>query len=125
MYSRKSINLISSVSPDVNSISLFINENCTLKASTVPEGFESESLLWESSVNNKSNKDILVTRFEIIDSKTNKIVTYTEDADEPGIVSANSSKSIGYRVAGVYKPILKWYFTYNGEEYQLSYSLQP
>lgn len=193
MFSQKSINLISSVSLDVNSISLFINENYTLKASTVPEGLETESLLWESSdekvatvadgivhaiapgeaditarsadgeveavchvsvgritsmislslsssgiyqngyftgsfqssLNNKSNKDILVTRFEVIDSKTNKIVTYTENADELGILHSNSSKSIGGKITGVYMPILKWYFTYNGEEYQLSYNLQP
>lgn len=66
-----------------------------------------------------------MTRFEIIDSKTNKIVSYTEDADKPGILHPNSSKSIGGKIAEVYMPILKWYFTYNEEEYQLSYSLQP
>lgn len=270
VFSQESIDLISSVSLDVNWISLSINENYTLKASTVPEGFETKSLLWESSdekvatvkegivtarskgeciitaysmyykglkaeclvkvtdqfikfdkstikmlvddrvemgytkypetleikwessdekvvtvadgmlhaiaqgeaditarsadgeveavchvsvggitsmislslssaglsldgyftgsfqssINNESNKDILVTRFEIIDSKTNDIVTYTEDADELGIVSANSSKSIGGRITSVYMPILKWYFTYNGKEYQLSQPLQ-
>lgn len=80
---------------------------------------------FQSSVNNQSNKDILLTRFEIIDSKTNKIVTYTEDADKLGILHPNSSKSIGYRISGVYLPILKWYFTYNGKEYQLSHNLQP
>lgn len=271
MYSQESINLISSVSPEVNSVSLFVEENYTLKVTTVPEGFETKSLLWESSdekvatvkegvvtarskgeciitaysmydknikaectvkvtdqfikfdkstikmtvddkvetgytkypetleikwessdekvvtvadgvlhaiapgeaditarsadgeveavchvsvgeitsmirlslassgiyldgyfsgnfqssVNNQSNKDILVTRFEIIDSKTNKIVTYTEDADKLGILHPNSSKSIGYRISGVYLPILKWYFTYDGKEYQLSHNLQP
>lgn len=270
MYSQESIDLISSVSLDASLISLSINENYTLKASTVPEGFGTESLLWESSdekvatvkegivtarskgeciitaysmydknikaecrvkvteqfikfdkstikmtvddrvemgytkypetleiewessdekvvtvadgmlhaiaqgeaditarsadgeveavchvsvggitsmislslssaglsldgyftgsfqssINNESNKDILVTRFEVIDSKTNDIVTYTEDADELGIVSANSSKSIGGRITSVYMPILKWYFTYNGKEYQLSQSVQ-
>lgn len=270
VFSQESIDLISSVSLDVNWISLSINENYTLKASTVPEGFETKSLLWESSdekvatvkegivtarskgeciitaysmyykdlkaeclvkvtdqfikfdkstikmlvddrvemgytkypetleikwessdekvvtvadgmlhaiaqgeaditarsadgeveavchvsvggitsmislslssaglsldgyftgsfqssINNESNKDILVTRFEIIDSKTNDIVTYTEDADELGIVSANSLKSIGGRITSVYMPILKWYFTYNGKEYQLSQPLQ-
>jgi len=72
-----------------------------------------------SSITNQSSKTITLTKFEIINSGTNSIVTSTVDASKLGDLASNLSRSLSFSVTDVSQPILlfKWYFSYNGKAY--------
>ena len=74
---------------------------------------------FSSSITNKSSYTVTLTKFEIINSGTNNVITSTTDASKLGDLTSGSSKSLSYTVTDVSQPTLlfKWYFKYNGKDY--------
>ena len=72
-----------------------------------------------SSITNKSSQTIALTKFEIINSGTNNVITSTTDVAKLGDLTSGSSKGLSYTVTDVSQPTLlfKWYFRYNGKDY--------
>lgn len=74
-----------------------------------------------SAILNSSKKDITLTRFEIRDSNTNRIILHTEDQSKLGMLSAGDKKNLGGLLNSVYNPKCTWFFTYEGKEFQVSH----
>jgi uncharacterized protein YjdB len=71
--------------------------------------------------NNNHSIDIILTKFEIIDSYTGQIKTSTTDISLLGILYASQTKNLGITLNNVYMPIFKWYFTYNENNYSVQH----
>lgn len=74
-----------------------------------------------STIWNLSKKDITLTKFEIRDSNTNRIILYTEDQSKLGTLTAGNKKNLGGSLNSVYNPKGTWFFVFEGKEYQISH----
>lgn len=71
------------------------------------------------TITNNSNHDVTVTKFEIIESGTNRVVYRIEDEYPLGLLMKGSGMTVGQiQFRDVYKPRVVWYFTYDGKEYE-------
>jgi uncharacterized protein YjdB len=74
-------------------------------------------------INRHKTKAITVTKFEVVDNKTNQVVA--TKTDELGQLSPNATLSMSFRMNSVFEPnyTFKWYYTYEGKEYVGSHLL--
>jgi uncharacterized protein YjdB len=63
----------------------------------------------------------MVTKFEVVDNKTNTVVASKED--ELGVLNPEKTMSLSFRMNGVFEPdyTFKWYYTFEGKEYIASH----
>lgn len=73
-------------------------------------------------ITNNSTKDIELTRFEIINSTSGSVLTYTEEESKLGILASGSKKGLGVNLNRAYTPVVRWYFKYNGNTYKVYHS---
>lgn len=92
-------------------------------AGVLINGFYTGSIY--SYITNNSNKDITLTRFEIVDTNSFSVVVYSMNPTQLGTLSSGETKNLGTdRLNAVYMPLFIWYFTYNGKAYQVSHRYQ-
>lgn len=77
-----------------------------------------------SYISNSSSLPITLTKFEIIDSNSNLVKVSTTDASLLGTLDGGATKNLGGNISSVYKPIFKWYFTFNGVSYTVQHQYQ-
>jgi uncharacterized protein YjdB len=75
-----------------------------------------------SQIRNNSSYSITLTKFEIIDSNSGTVKVQTSDESLLGVLTAGSSKNLGSaNLNMVYRPIFKWYFTFDGNSYTVQH----
>ncbi len=77
-----------------------------------------------SGIQNRSDKNIMLTRFEVRETSTDRLVLQSSDPDLLGTLPAGSSTNLGGSLNSVYKPKYIWFFTYNGNQYQVSHTYE-
>ena len=75
-----------------------------------------------SVITNNSNQTIELTSLYIYDGY-GKLVGYSTDPTLLGNLSAGSSTSLGMHFSVVYRPIFKWTFKWNDNEYEIQHQL--
>ncbi len=76
-----------------------------------------------SVITNNSNQTIELTSFYIYDGYSGRLVGYSTDPTLLGNLSAGSSTSLGMHFSVVYRPIFKWTFKWNDNEYEIQHQL--
>lgn len=71
-------------------------------------------------IKNTSSKDITLTKLEVKDSSSSRVVLSTTDPSKLGVLSSGNEINLGGRVSQVYYPIFTWTFNYDGKEYEVS-----
>lgn len=103
----------------INDITELISLRYESHRATIINGVYTGSLY--SFILNNSRQDIILTRFEIQDSKTHLPVAFTESPDKLGTLPAGIEINMGSStLVQVYKPVMIWHFTWNGKQYQVS-----
>lgn len=74
-----------------------------------------------SYITNNSSETITLTKFEVIDSNTYAVKVRSTDPSQLGDLNSGASTNLGANLNSVYKPIFKWYFTYDGVEYSVQH----
>jgi uncharacterized protein YjdB len=74
-----------------------------------------------SVITNNSNQTIELTSFYIYDGYSGRLVGYSTDPTLLGNLSAGSSTNLGMYFNLVYKPIFKWTFKWNDNEYEIQH----
>jgi len=75
-----------------------------------------------SAIINQSSYDVILTKFEIIDSNSGTVRVRTTDVNLLGTLAAGASKNLGSsNLNNIYKPIFKWYFTFDGVDYSVQH----
>ncbi|MGV8093860.1 MAG: Ig domain-containing protein [Mangrovibacterium sp.] len=75
-----------------------------------------------SAIVNQSFYSVTLTKFEIIDSNSGIVRARTTDVNLLGTLAAGASKNLGSsNLNNIYKPIFKWYFTFDGVDYSVQH----
>ncbi|MBP7179682.1 MAG: Ig-like domain-containing protein [Dysgonomonadaceae bacterium] len=74
-----------------------------------------------SVITNNSNQTIELTSLYIYDGYSGRLVGRSTDPTLLGYLSAGHSKNLGMKFNSVYRPIFKWTFKWNDNEYEIQH----
>ncbi|MEG2067576.1 MAG: hypothetical protein RRZ65_08060, partial [Tannerellaceae bacterium] len=95
--------------------------------SSIPELYGYVTGSFVLTAENEIDENVEMTRFEIIDSKTQAVVFYIDDASKLGVIKPHWGDGLYLDITlnHVYKPIMVWYLKYHNKEYKGSGWLMP
>lgn len=107
---------------NVVDISGYISAYKSSSSSSSINGYVTGSVT-STLINRHSSEIVFVTKFEIIDNKTNAVVVSQTDPSKLGAIGYNQSLNLTYSMKSVYMPdfSFNWYYTTDGKSYMSSH----